>query len=117
MSAFAKITEGLEFSKTPSGDLVATGNIEGFTFSVQKDGKENSQIVFIWATAKDFETLKGVVFKTSSTNQSGYGWMENPTPEKEVAARRVFGLIQVSNLTEETAISANKAIALLRNSV
>ena len=114
MNTFEKITKELIFSKSPGGDLVATGNIEGFTFSVQKGGKENPKIKTIWATAKDFETLKGVIFKISRTNQSCYGWMENPTPEKEVAARRVFGLIQVSNLTEETAISANKAIALLR---
>ena len=116
MNTFAKITKSLAFSETPSGELVATGNIEGFTFSVQKGGKENPKIKTIWATAGDFETLKGVVFKTSPTNQGCYGWMENPTPEKELAARRVFGLIQTSNLTEETAISANKAIALLRKS-
>ena len=117
MSAFAKITEGLEFSKTPSGDLVATGNIEGFSFSVQKDGKENLNRKALWATAGDFEILKEVVFKTSPTNQSCYGWMENPTPEKELAARRVFGLIQTSNLTGSTVTRLNKAIALLRNSV
>ena len=117
MNTFEKITKGLEFSKTPSGDLVATGNIEGFTFSVQKGGKENPKIKTIWATAGDFETLKGVVFKTSPTNQGCYGWMENPTPEKELAARRVFGLIQTSNLTGSTVTRLNKAIALLRNSV